>query len=1092
MKQKLLTLCLLLCAFATVQAQVERYDLSGDTKVNVGDVTTLVNMILGKAEMPPKADLNGDGQVNVGDATTLINVILQKQALDTAPELTAIDEDVYTDGTLTYWLDTEDEEPLVYVYANEDIKETLTQAVVPAVVKIDGTHYTVTNIADLAFQGCTDLTSVTIPATVARIGQWAFNGCQSLKNIPLHPFLTSIGTGAFAGCSALTSVTIPASVESIGEYVFSNCPALEHLTVAEGNHRYDSREGCNAIVETATNTLHVGCKSSLIPASVTAIANGAFYYCTSLQRVDIPASIESIGSNAFSGCKALESIRVDAANPVYDSREDCNAIILTAKNSLIFGCNKSIVPATVTSIGGYAFAQCAGLTGVTLPEGLTGIGAYAFSGCTGLKSVIIPASVVSIGESAFGGCAAIESISVAAYNKFYDSRAGCNAIVKTDANEIIMGCKNTLIPNSVTSIGQSAFSSCNSLERINIPNSVTNIGISAFGYCTALKEIRIGTGLLNIGNWAFENCTALKHVTALSTDNAEYKCGAAAFEGSSIHSATLHVPAGCAKAYKALAPWSQFGVITDDADDGIQTLTTTTDGSYTDGMFIYYKRSDRTDEMGVKGPVDKETMTHADVPAAVKLDGKTYPVTNLGYQAFGSCSNLKSVSLPNTLKTITSGAFTGCTALESIDIPAAVTQIETNAFFNCSSLKSVVIPSSVTEISNFAFQLCSALTAVSLPASVKTIGIEAFYGCKSLKDVTAWRTDPAEYNCDATAFDKSSAATATLHVPAGSTDAYKNLAPWSAFGTVEDDIMPVLYLVNNRYTDGTLTYIFSSTRPGEAMLSKPLTSVQKTLTSVAIPAAVMLDGQRYPVTSINTEAFQGCTALESVSIPNSVTEIKDRVFGGCSSLKSIFIPASVANIGERLLAGCTSMENIVVDAANANYDSREGCNAIIETETNALIAACKTTIIPKTVTAITHGAFSGCKGLTAINIPTSVTSIGGRTFENCEGLKSILIPASVNEIDIYAFTNCTSLESIILAPSAATIGNGAFSGCSALTDFVAGSNTPADYNVASDCFNGTPIYNGTLHVRAGHIDDYKALEPWNKFKKIVDDASDGL
>ena len=179
MKQKLLTLCLLLCAFATVQAQVERYDLSGDTKVNVGDVTTLVNMILGKAEMPPKADLNGDGQVNVGDATTLINVILQKQALDTAPELTAIDEDVYTDGTLTYWLDTEDEEPLVYVYANEDIKETLTQAVVPAVVKIDGTHYTVTNIADLAFEGCTDLTSVTIPATVARIGQWALMAAKA-------------------------------------------------------------------------------------------------------------------------------------------------------------------------------------------------------------------------------------------------------------------------------------------------------------------------------------------------------------------------------------------------------------------------------------------------------------------------------------------------------------------------------------------------------------------------------------------------------------------------------------------------------------------------------------------------------------------------------------------------------------------------------------------------------------------------------------------------------------------------------------------------------------------------------------------------
>ena len=201
-----------------------------------------------------------------------------------------------------------------------------------------------------------------------------------------------------------------------------------------------------------------------------------------------------------------------------------------------------------------------------------------------------------------------------------------------------------------------------------------------------------------------------------------------------------------------------------------------------------------------------------------------------------------------------------------------------------------------------------------------------------------------------------------------------------------------------------------------------LIGANKVITKVILSETIDYKGNSYTITSIGEWAFKGCKSLKSVTIPNSVTNIGEYAFSSCKSLKSVTIPNSVTSIGRYAFTRCESLTSMVVASGNNTYDSRDNCNAIIETATNTLIAGCQNTTIPNSVTSIGDWAFDGCSTLTSVTIPNSVTSIGWGAFNGCYSLTSVTIPNSVTSIGEWAFGNCYSLTSVTIPKSVTSIG----------------------------------------------------------------------
>ena len=459
-----------------------------------------------------------------------------------------------------------------YTVAVSGAVSSITTATIPETVTYNGTTYSVTRIGTCAFWDCSSLTSVIIPNSVMSIENSAFTGCISLTSITIPNSVTSIENSAFLGCISLTSITIPNSVMSIENPAFPGCISLTSMVVENGNTTYDSRENCNAIIETATNTLIAGCQNTIIPNSVTSIGDYAFIDYSSLTSITIPNSVTSIGDKAFYDCSSLTSINIPNSVTSIGSRAfyDCSSLtsinipnsVTSIGNTAFYNCSSltSItIPNSVTSIGNWTFEGCSSLTSITIPNSVTSIGYWAFYGCSALTSITIPNSVTNIRDEAFYGCDALDTIYIEAMTPptlgssiFSNSIAICyipclakamyiaskwanyvELFAEYDFEQTSGVCGEQLYWNyanaKLTITGDGAMfddhAQCipwnwlqDSIKTIELNEGITHIADDSFKGCSALREITLPASLKVIGSSAFADCPHIYEVTCLAPE----------------------------------------------------------------------------------------------------------------------------------------------------------------------------------------------------------------------------------------------------------------------------------------------------------------------------------------------------------------------------------------------------------------------------------------------------------------------------------------------------------------------------------------------------------------------------------------------
>lgn len=466
----------------------------------------------------------------------------------------------------------------------------------------------------------------------------------------------------------------------------------------------------------------------------------------------------------------------------FDITSDSTASIINYRNKS-FKKKEVIVPSSiyikrntyqVTCLESGAFRDCKYLETLVLPESINRICEESIVLCESLHSIKIPSKVSIIEEGAIWGNNNLERLSVDSSNCYYDSRYNCNAIIRKYDNSLIVGCKNTKIPDNINSIAYAAFRKCLGLETISIPGNIETVDCNAFCECRDLTSVLFNIGIKQIGDGAFRDCV---NIDSINIPEGVTKIGGRAFNG-------------CRLLKSVLIP-STVETIEEEAFSNCGNIVS---------IIINQKNKNYTsyDMSNIIVDIANKTLI-VGCASSIIPDG----IEAIGSGAFMSCSALDSINIPENLKLIEDGVFYNCTGLQyislsncikgvydasfmncyklsSIDLPDSLEYIGWDAFNGCKSLKKIVIPSKVRSIGMRSFMNCENMESVVIPEGVKNIGFLSFEGCNKLSNVSIYCSTPPKIE------EKTFSTYRTLHVRKGLKKTYKKERIWRRFDIIDD------------------------------------------------------------------------------------------------------------------------------------------------------------------------------------------------------------------------------------------------------------------------------------------------------------------
>lgn len=824
------------------------------------------------------------------------------------------------------------------------------------------------NFGCASFYQCVNLREIEFPTTLVYICSKAFGNCVKLTSVTIPEGVELLGNSIFRNCSELVSASLPSTLGNLNKMNSENYDIINYAGYKNINGAMDS----NSNISQPSYESSYGCLAT-------------FYNCPKLKDVTLAEGIKLLMNRMFLNCTALTSITLPST--------------LARVNSAFIGCSgltEITFPETVVEIG--SLADCTGLTTLSIPSNVnvndffctnctaltsvnfkgnvgTRISSTSFSGCAALTSVNIPTGVVTIGNNSFDGCASLAQLTMpeplATIGEYAFRNSGLTGIT---------------FQRNLTIIGKYAFDGCKDLVSINFPANVTEIKEYTFNDCVKLKNIELPNGLIYIKDYAFNGCASLGKVTI---PGGVQNISPGAFKNSGLTEVILK--------------------------EGVMSLS---NNSF-DGCLLLKKVTFPTTMKTIGG------FSNTGIKEIAFAEGAT-PEAISDY-AFLNCDSLSTITLPNSIKSLGTGAFYDCDTLKTVKLPTGITKIAKQAFYHCGFLQSITIPQNVTEIGAEAFAACSKLTTISLPSALTTIGIASFH----------------------------STGLTSITLPEGMTTIEPGTFGKSKLKSIKlSKSLKQITSNNESYNLGSLPneyYEYYDFRKYINMYRDDSGAFQncKELESIDLNGAVL--------TILGSYTFNECDKLRSIDLSSTkLEEIPTSAFYSCDSLRAITFPSTVKTIGQQAFYYNLSLESLKMPAALTSIynNAFNECKKIRSIDLSATsltkieswfsnVDSLRTVKLPSTVIEIGESAFAGSP-IEEINFPASLTTIGNYAFSG-NRLKTVDLSATQFTTINNWFANNNKLRTVKLPETVTTLGENAFNNC-----YITGINFPSSLTTISN------------------------------------------